>query len=375
MTGNSLGAAKPQLNIIEEVETSLRESSGERRIKILMRVTDLFVGHSQNLSEKETKVFDDVMGHLIKHVESRALVELSRRLAPLHNAPGDTVRSLARNDAIAVAEPILVNSSQLDDADLMEIAKTKGQPHLASIASRARLNESVTEVLVDRGSPYVAERVASNPGAQLSPLTMEKLVMRADGDENLTASMSRRADIPPAIFRNLMLQATDEVRSRLLANAPSEQKKLIENVIDDLSAQVGKRSSAPPRDYDAARRTVAAFSQDTDLVKRKILEFARMRNIAALVTALSVLSGIAIDQVETLFLAPGCFGLLVLCKSAMLDWNGLCAILMARPKGAVCEDLYRHYEELTSSSAQQLLRFWVGRQKMAKFVVGGARAS
>lgn len=362
--------AKPKNPFVDEIEAALKESSGEKRIKVLMSVTDLFVGNSTKFTENETKMFDDMMGHLIKHVESRALVELSRRLAPIPNAPRDTIQSLARNDAIVVSGPVLMNSNQLSDADLVEIAKTKSQAHLASIASRPRINEVVTEVLVDRGNDEVANRVANNSGARLSTLTIEKLVMRAEADEKLAGSLSRRTDIPPAIFRNLMIQATDAVRSKLMASVGPGQKEMVKQVLDELSAQVSKRPSAP-RNYGAAQQAVAAFSQDTDLTKKKILDFANMRRVAEMIIALSVLSGVAVEQIDTLFLAPTYFGLMVLCKSIMLDWNSVCAVFMARPhapgsKAAPFEDFREQYEEFSVSSAQQLLRFWVGRQKMAR---------
>jgi hypothetical protein len=49
--------------------------------------------------------FDDVLGHLIKRIEGKALAELSRRLGPISDAPIDVVRGLARDDNIVVAEP------------------------------------------------------------------------------------------------------------------------------------------------------------------------------------------------------------------------------------------------------------------------------
>jgi uncharacterized protein (DUF2336 family) len=40
-----------------------------------------------------------------------------------------------------MAGPVLVNSEQLTDGDLIEIAKSKSQAHLTMIARRAQLNE------------------------------------------------------------------------------------------------------------------------------------------------------------------------------------------------------------------------------------------
>jgi hypothetical protein len=52
-----------------------------------MLVTDLFVAGTTKFTENDTALFDDVMGHLIIHIENRALIELSTRLAPVAKAP------------------------------------------------------------------------------------------------------------------------------------------------------------------------------------------------------------------------------------------------------------------------------------------------
>ena len=360
----------PKNPIINEIEAALRAGSGEKRIKVLMSVTDLFVGGATNYTEDETKFFDDVMGHLIKHVEDRALVEMSARLAAVPNAPIGTIQRLARNDAIEISGPILKQSPRLSDGDLIEIAKTKSQAHLTSIARRPQLNEPVTEVLVDHGNADVANEVAINSGARFSKVTMAKLVMRADGDDRLTESIFRRSDISPAMFRNLLLQATEAVRSKLLASANPAQKDIIKQILDEISAQVGKPSRAP-RNYAEAQRAVAVFSQDTDLTRAKILEFADAKRAAEMIAALSVLSGVSADQIDILLQAPSSFGLMVLCKSIALEWNTAYSVIMVRPAGPELQilpndNLREQYSELSVASAQKLIHFWLGRQKIAR---------
>ncbi len=153
-------------SIFAEVETALHDASGERRVEVLRRVTDLFVGQAGQINEEQTQLFDGVLSQLIKHIEERAIV--AGRVAPIPNAPADTVRALARHDNIEISGPILTQSTRLTDGDLIEIATTKSQEHLACIASR-----------------------------------------NSDGDDRLTESLAHRADIPPHHFQNLLAQATE----------------------------------------------------------------------------------------------------------------------------------------------------------------------
>ncbi|HZL38818.1 MAG TPA: DUF2336 domain-containing protein [Pseudolabrys sp.] len=368
-------APLPKNPIINEIESALRADSGDKRTKVLMSVTDLFIGGAAKYSYFQTKLFDDVLVHLIERVESSALVEIATRLASVPNAPVDTIRQLAWNDAIGISGPILSTSPRLSDSDLIEIAKTKSQAHLASIARRAHLNEDVTDVLVDHGDADVANEVAINSGALCSSLTMAKLVLRAHGDNQLTESMSRRTDIPPQMFHQLLTQATEVVRTKLLASAKPDQKDTIKTVMDEISTQVIK-SPLAPRDYTKAKRTIAALSQDTNLIRTKVIEFTDTKHIAEVIAGLASINGLMVDQADKIFYAPTCFGLMILCKASALPWKTTYAVIRARPTGleaqvASHDELHDQFSELSILSAQTLVRFWQGRQKVVQAVAEG----
>jgi len=125
-------------SLIAELEDAIQSGAKDKRVDTLRRITDLFVADADRLSDKQIDVFDDVLGHLIKRIEGKALAELSRRLGPINNAPIDVVRRLARDDNIAVAEPILKTSTRLNDNDLIEIASTKPREHLLAISARRK---------------------------------------------------------------------------------------------------------------------------------------------------------------------------------------------------------------------------------------------
>jgi uncharacterized protein (DUF2336 family) len=361
-----MSRAAPKNQIVGEIEAALRSGSGEKRVKILMSVTDLFIGGAAKYTEDETALFDDVMGHLIDYVESTALAEVSARLAPVSNAPIGAIRRLARDGAIEISGPVLQQSPRLTDADLIEIATTKSQAHLASIARRSQINEPVTEALVDNGDADVANEVTINSGARLSQLTMAKLVMRADGDDRLAGAISRRADLTPAMFRKLLMQATEAVRSKMLASANAGQQAMIKQILDEMAAQVGKQSP-PARSYADAKRVVAVFSQDTDLTKLKILEFADSNRIAEMIAAISVMGGVPVEQIDRLFQASNGFALMVLCKSIGLEWNTAYSVIAASPDGhSAHAELRDQYNELSVQAAQKLIHFWQGRQKVAR---------
>jgi uncharacterized protein (DUF2336 family) len=96
-------------SVIEELEYVLAAGSSDRRTEILRRVTDLFLGSADDFNGEQVGLFDDVLAHLIRQVETSALAELGEKLAPVGNAPNGVIRSLARHGEIAVAAPCSPN--------------------------------------------------------------------------------------------------------------------------------------------------------------------------------------------------------------------------------------------------------------------------
>jgi uncharacterized protein (DUF2336 family) len=179
----------PSKLLIEELDKTLSKASEAQYRTILRGVTDLFLRESERFSGEHVAVFDDVIIRLIEKTEHSALIELSSRLAPVGNAPTNVVVRLSRHDDIAVSGPLLEQSDVLTDEILCEIAKTIGQKHLAAIAGRRRIGETVTDLLVERGNSEVACKVTGNQGARFSEPGFVKLVKRAKKDKTLAAAV------------------------------------------------------------------------------------------------------------------------------------------------------------------------------------------
>src|SRR5712691_62715 len=122
--------------LIPELEEALRHVSVDRYAESIQRVADFFLAGASRFNEEHVHLFDRILGRLIVAVETKVLAELARRLAPVRNAPRDVIRRLARNGEIAVAGPVLARSTRLDDADLVETARTQGQAHRFAISGR-----------------------------------------------------------------------------------------------------------------------------------------------------------------------------------------------------------------------------------------------
>lgn len=248
-------------SVIAELESAMQNHPLDKRVAALERVTDLFLENAPYINEDQVSLFDDVLLRLIRHVELKALVQLSERLAPAPNAPVGVIRQLARHDDILVAGPVLLQCERLSSADLVEIAKSKGEAHHLAIAGRSLLEEPVTDVLIECGSKHVYYKLAQNHGAIFSKAGFTVLVNYAKSDEFLAEEVSQRLDVPAHLLCELVEKATDVVRKRLLATAPAEVHAVIKRVLSEISDTVIEEAKAETRDFGRARDRVLTLQQ------------------------------------------------------------------------------------------------------------------
>jgi uncharacterized protein (DUF2336 family) len=352
-------------SLIPELEDVIQHGSREKRANTLKRITSLFVNGASGYNEDHVDLFDSVFGLLIAEIEAKARAELSRRLAPVANAPTQVVRQLAKDDDIAIAGPMLMRSGRLQDADLVDIAKNKSQAHLLAISGRISIGEAVTDVLVKRGDREVARNVADNQRARLSETSFSALVKRAEADGVLAEKVGQRPDIPAHLFRELLMQATEVVQKRLLIKAKPETAAEIRRVLAEVSAEIGGAAAA--RDYTEAQRNVLALRQAGSFGEAELTNFAKAGRYEETVASLSLLCGIAIDVADRLLGGDRVDPVLILCKAAGFGWPTVRAIMTARPgkQGTSTQGLdeaYANFEKLSLSTAQRVVRFWQVRQ-------------
>ena len=188
---------KPEVqDLIVELDATLGEASSSRQSSMLRSVVALFLNGAETYSEDQVALFDNVIGRLIANADRPTLVELSTTLAPVGNAPPKVMGRLASHEDIAIAGPVLDQFNALTEQTLVEVAKTKGPKHLAAIAGRPQIGESVTEVLIERGSAEIALKLTCSQGCCFSELGFVKLINRARSDKALAAAAANRSDVP-----------------------------------------------------------------------------------------------------------------------------------------------------------------------------------
>lgn len=366
-----LGEKMATAAIIEELEDVISRGPSDRRVETLRRVTDLFLNDAERYTEAQIELFDDVIARLSAAMERAVRQELAERLAPVMSAPKTVIRSLAQDDEIDVARPILMLSAQLDDKTLAEIARTKSQDHMLAIAGRKTVAEKVTDVLVERGDARVALSVASNSGAKFSSEGYGTLVARAKEDDLLAECVGMRKDIPPYLFRMILTTAKETVRQRLIATTTAREKVQLAGALAGVADRIAVGASASARDYTAIHRAIVVQHNKGELGEPQLKAYAEAGKFDETVCSLSVLCGVPLDMVERLFVGERPDPILILARSAGLGWPTLRAVLKTRPgaagtSAAGLEETRESYEKLTTNTALRVLRFWQVRESSAK---------
>src|SRR5450759_230644 len=359
------------LSIVDEVETAINTGSAEKRLETVKRVTDLFLSSAGSFNSEQIELFDNVLERLIKTIEIRAiadisvriaLAEISSQLAPVAQAPPSVVRRLARNDEITVAEPVLAESARLSTDDLVELAKTKSEQHLLAISGRWWLQEVVTDAVLARRYPSVSRRIINNPGARVSAAGFAIVVAQAESDPELAVETGIRVDLPSGLRHQLLRNATEAVRSRLLSRAPPHLFEEIRSAIAAVSAGVNRQMSKV-RDFAEAKSLVARLSEKGELNEATLFGFAKQRKYEETVAALAELSQSTIEVVRPLMQSLRDDGVLIPCKIAGLSWETVHAVLESRfATGRMGPHALARangqFARLTTENAHRLLRFW-----------------
>jgi uncharacterized protein (DUF2336 family) len=355
-------------SLIDELNEAVATKGDDERQRILERIADLFAAGSRGYSGAQIALFDDVLQKLSADIEVKARARLAHRLAHVESAPPRLIRSLAFDDAIEVAAPVLVHSRQLSDADLVETAATKSQDHLFAIAQRLSLNEPVTDALVERGDRRVIHRVVANKGARFSLAGYSKLTVHARRDRKLTLALGRRSDLPRQYFLKLLETASASVRAKL-EGADPEAAATIREAIDEVATGLQQEVRKASRRHAVALRDANRCTNAQPFTEATIHARAHAQEFARTVIALVKLGRFPVDLVERALLDKGEDMILILARAAGCSWTTAKELLTmyVAERNLQADDLARSFEryaKLTPDTARNIVNFYAQRLKL-----------
>lgn len=187
---------------------------------------------------------------------------------------GNVVVKLA-NDEYDVAAPPPEFSSVLSDDDLIEIATLRSEGHRVAIASRARVADRVGEAIVEHGGSAAVGQLVRNANAELGRSTLERLVVRAAGDDRLAVDLRNRSDLAWASLR----QEVDAVSGRVLETLGGASRPVDPVMAGKLNVMVYNRlrngAGFNAGEWKVAYNQVKALSDRRSLHEQSVARFVR----------------------------------------------------------------------------------------------------
>jgi len=320
----------------QEIENTIRTADAQKRHQTLRAVADLFLSSAPSLDDERVNLFDDVFEVILDEADRSDIAEVSKRMAPIENAPLRLIKRLANDAEISIAGPVLSQSPRLSDEDLREIASTKGDSHMLAIAGRKQLSAPVTDILINRGNIDVARKVTTNMSAELSAAGTKQLLNHSESDEVLSAGICARTDIPTEMLTTAVKQASARAEEKL-------------------------------RRMAAAQRLVVSLKQEGQLNENKLAEFAANRQYEELIAALALLSHLKFGFVENLTQKGRLGGLVLLCKATGLAWSSVDTVLALIASRNTLDEgevrgAHRDFVNVSRATAERIVRFWCVRQ-------------
>jgi uncharacterized protein (DUF2336 family) len=321
--GNPARGALQYSNLVSDLENALATRSAEAGA-MLQQITELFLQHAGQHSDEQLDLYDEVLNELVAKVEVAARIKLAQRLASLHRAPVKTTRSLALDEEIEVAEPVLSQSNALSDDTLTQCIAMRGQKHLHAIATRKKISELVSGLLIAKGDRIVLGTLACNPGATISDPSFGTLVRKGADDDWLLECVAGRKDIPPQRLRQLLAKASEVVRKRL-ATAHPELRGIIADIFPSRASVTGA-PPAPSIDYKAAESAVSSG----ELTEAAVNEFAAAKKLGEIIVAIARLSGLSVYEIQPLLLGRWTSPVAIILKAIGFQLRTVDAIYRAR---------------------------------------------
>jgi uncharacterized protein (DUF2336 family) len=286
-------------------------------------------------------------------------------------APLAVIRSLAQDKSIVVAGPVLTHSPRLSEEDLLAIATGEGQDRLLAISRRVTVSEAVSDVLVTRGNREVLRSVVSNEGARFSHAGFGRLVERSVGDDELSASVGLRKDIPKEHFKTLVSKASEAVFKKISAANPAAANEINRILFELTGHKVGTELPLAPavqRDFTPAKAHFEALQRSGKPLEPALQQFASTGRYEEIVVAIATLCQLPVETVDRIFSdksADNDLALLVI-KAAELRWPTAKLILDLR-RGerlapATAETARVHFERLQAGTAKRVVRFYQVRR-------------
>ncbi len=340
-----------------------KEPSSERRRELLREISDLFLAQSPDrLDSNQMELFDDVMGRITTEMEEVVRAELSQKLAPSPVAPPRLLRGLA-GDTMAVAGPVLRESTALTESDLLALAGTADQERLRAISQRAQVPTVVSDVIVEHGDDTTLNVLLRNQGAELSRQASETAVDRAHANPDLHEAVVERKSLPADLLNEMYFVVEARLREQIMARNAELDPIELQAALDAGRKRLSERDGVVPPDFAKFEAEIHGMAKKGELTPTVLTRFLRQGEQVKFMIALAALADIDFPTARRILEGQQIDPLAIVCKAAGFDramFLTFTVLMLDKEVNAMARarEYGELYGQLTQETANRAIRFW-----------------
>jgi uncharacterized protein (DUF2336 family) len=273
-----------------------------------------------DVSPREMELISDVLVELLRQSELNLRKALSVRLSQLDNAPFRVVLQIA-NDEIAVAAPVLEESSALTDLDLVYIIKSQGAEYWRAIANRKALTDQLINVLSNTRDIGTCVNLLKNESIKMPRASLAVLKELSESNHDIRELLSVCSDLPLDVIEGVI----DAVAQNAKVTAESDlEKEEIKAAISDIKIESGGSLAPSHSMIDAADKA----AEQGQLTPSLMIETLRNNSFSSFVALFSKSTGLPHDKVEKIIRKRGGRAFAIVSKAVGVSKNDFVAMFL-----------------------------------------------
>lgn len=337
-----------------------REDSSDKRRDLLREITDQFFMRPPTAAE--APLYDSVMSALSAEMEESVRAELGVKFADRADAPVGLIRTLANDEAVTVAGPVLSRSPVLTEEDLLQVVRSRGQGHLRAVSVRPAVPEAVSDVIVRRGDDRTLGVLLGNEGARLSRAASEAAVERAKANPELHEAVVGRRALPADLLNEMYFVVEARLRERILQENAAMDPALLEQALAQGRRKAAEADGLLPSDYEEAVLRVDTMAEVGELDPAGLIKLLREGG-SGFTVALARLADIDFHTAQRILASKELDALAIVCRAANLNravFLTVAVVLLGDTAGAMgrAREYGELYAALPKDTALRTLRFW-----------------
>ncbi|WP_417320015.1 DUF2336 domain-containing protein [Emcibacter sp.] len=310
--------ARNESTPIQADEILANDNDDEVRAELARKIARIFPDLSQHDQVQIRETAIDILEKLASDQFPKVRQIVSEELKSSDLVPHRIVKTLARDEELAVCAPILEYSPLLSDVDLKEIiAVTTVSGALSAIARRGQVSEDISEALTNSLDVPAVSALIANQNAQIREDTLDAIIDQARSIEPMHSPLAERPNLSLRAIKRIAGFVASSLVSRML-----EKNHLEKDVAEEILTNVRKRIQEQQVDEDDVQ-TLA--EQARDLVEKGVVDDDFIQNALAnkqrelAIQCLALLSDIPVDSVRKLIKSNKSRRIVALCWRSELS--------------------------------------------------------